>query len=316
MDQVTKYLVLSELTYTFDGTPGTGNRVGLFFSQAPAIGLRRVPLPRKAGDHRLRELPAAALRRESGAAFGLFRGLPEGARGPLFHLVSIGAVLLITFYFSKLSGTKKEELWALWGLPLVLGGAIGNYLDRLARGFVIDFLEAHWFDKVGWTWPSFNVADMAICVGGRDVGRRLVRSEGKEELQGLKEPPCCPSSTSSCSTPISRGRCSTSSPSDWWSTRRAAAGAERPARSIRRTGKFADPSADERRRRAITFGLIGVALAGWACTTRCPRCRSSAAARAKGFRFTPTACWSARASSAPSPPPGGSRSASGRAKKA
>ena len=97
-----------------------------------------------------------------GAAFGLFRRLPPGARGPLFHLVSIGAVVLITVYYLRLGGTKQER-WALIGLPLVLGGAIGNWVDRLARGFVIDFIEAHWKDV--YTWPSFNVADSAIVVG-------------------------------------------------------------------------------------------------------------------------------------------------------
>ena len=76
--------------------------------------------------------------------------------------MSIGAVVLITLYYLRLAGTK-EERWALVGLPLVLGGAIGNWVDRLARGFVIDFIEAHWKDT--YTWPSFNVADSAIVVG-------------------------------------------------------------------------------------------------------------------------------------------------------
>ena len=112
-----------------------------------------------------------------GAAFGLFRTLPPGVRGPLFHVVSIGAVVLIAFYFPRLTGDPKEK-WALYGLPFILSGAVGNYIDRLARGFVIDFLEAHWFDKAAW--PSFNVADTAICIG---VGMLLldgfVRKEKK-----------------------------------------------------------------------------------------------------------------------------------------
>jgi signal peptidase II len=60
----------------------------------------------------------------------------------------------------------------------VLGGALGNYVDRIARGFVIDFLEAHWFDKAAW--PSFNIADAAICVGvGMLVVDAFVRREEK-----------------------------------------------------------------------------------------------------------------------------------------
>ena len=181
MDQVTKYIVIEDLTYTFDETPGAGGRLGLFFSQAPAIGYDGYHYRSKQAVTVSENFLRLRYAENPGAAFGLFRQLPEGARGPLFHLVSIGAVVLISFYFSKLSGTKKEERWALWGLPLVLGGAIGNYLDRLARGFVIDFLEAHWFDKVGWTWPSFNVADMAICVGvGMLVVDSFVRKEKKK----------------------------------------------------------------------------------------------------------------------------------------
>jgi len=112
-----------------------------------------------------------------GAAFGLFRNLPENLRGPLFHVVSLGAVILIAFYFSKLTGAKNEK-WAKWGLPLVLGGAIGNYMDRLARGFVIDFLEAHWFEKA--YWPAFNVADSAICIG---VGLLVIDSFVRKEVK-------------------------------------------------------------------------------------------------------------------------------------
>ena len=117
-----------------------------------------------------------------GAAWGLFRTLPEAVRGPLFHIVSLAAVILITYYFAQLTGTDPKERWALYGLPLVLGGALGNYVDRIARGFVIDFLEAHWFDKAAW--PSFNVADAAICVGvGMLMVDAFVRREEKVSSQ-------------------------------------------------------------------------------------------------------------------------------------
>jgi signal peptidase II len=85
-------------------------------------------------------------------------------------------VILIGYYFSKLSGKDPAEKWAQWGLSLVLGGALGNYIDRLARGFVVDFIQAHWKDQA--YWPSFNVADMAICVGvGMLILDAFVRKE-------------------------------------------------------------------------------------------------------------------------------------------
>jgi signal peptidase II len=55
----------------------------------------------------------------------------------------------------------KERLVAL-GIGLVVGGAVGNVLDRLWHGAVVDFLDFH---VGGWHWPAFNVADAAICVG-------------------------------------------------------------------------------------------------------------------------------------------------------
>ncbi len=175
-DQVTKYIVLRELTTALDGRDAP---VSVFLGSAPEAGFD--------GNHfRPKQqvvLSASFLRlryaENPGAAFGLFRGLPEHLRGPLFHLVSIGAVVLIGFYFSKLTGAANER-WAKWGLPLVLGGAVGNYIDRLARGFVIDFLEAHWYEQA--YWPAFNVADSAICVGvGLLVVDSFVRKENKEK---------------------------------------------------------------------------------------------------------------------------------------
>lgn len=167
LDQWSKFVVLEQLTTALDGG---GNRLAAFYGSAPATGydgyhFRPKDMVVLSDDYfRLRYAE------NPGAAFGLFRTLPENLRGPLFHLVSIGAVILVGYYFSQLRG-QKNEAWAKWGLPLVLGGALGNYVDRLARGFVIDFIEAHWLEKA--YWPAFNVADTAIVVG---VGLLLVDS--------------------------------------------------------------------------------------------------------------------------------------------
>lgn len=159
LDQTTKFLTLERLSGAFDGADG---KVGVFFGAAPEAGYDSYHFRPKEAVTVSESFFRLRYAENPGAAFGLFRNLPENLRGPLFHLVSIGAVVLIGFYFSKLTGSK-EERWAKWGLPLVLGGAIGNYIDRLARGFVIDFLEAHWFEKA--YWPAFNIADSAIVVG-------------------------------------------------------------------------------------------------------------------------------------------------------
>jgi signal peptidase II len=173
-DQWTKFVTLEQLTTAFDGA---SSKVGVFVGAAPERGFDgyhyRPKEPVVVSDSFFRFRYAE----NPGAAFGLFRNVPDHLRGPLFHLVSLGAVMLILYYWRQLTGAKVER-WAKWGLPLVFGGAIGNYLDRLARGFVIDFLEAHWFEKA--YWPAFNVADSAIVVGvGLLVVDSFVRKETK-----------------------------------------------------------------------------------------------------------------------------------------
>lgn len=178
LDQWAKYQVTAALTTRFEGRDGFADRLAALYGKAPPEGLdgnhfrprRSITLSDDFFRLRYAENP--------GAAWGLFRTLPESTRGPLFHLVSLGAVALITYYFTRLTGERAER-WALWGLPLVMGGAIGNYLDRLARGFVIDYLEAHWMDRAAW--PSFNVADTAICVG---VGMLVVDAFVRRERKG------------------------------------------------------------------------------------------------------------------------------------
>lgn len=178
LDQWTKYAIVGALTTRFDGRESTGERLKAMYGEPPPPGLDG----RHFRPKRSIEVSEAFLRlryeENPGAAWGLFRDLPPHVRGPLFHVVSLGAVLLIGFYFSKLSGKDPAEKWARWGLALVLGGALGNYIDRIARGFVVDFLQAHWKDQA--YWPSFNVADIAICVGvGLLILDAFVRKEEK-----------------------------------------------------------------------------------------------------------------------------------------
>jgi signal peptidase II len=89
--------------------------------------------------------------RNTGAAFGLFAGL-----GNLFFIaVSFAAVAFIGYL--ALAGTEGR-----FALSLIFGGAVGNLIDRLALGYVRDFVDVH----VGtYHWPAFNVADSALTVG-------------------------------------------------------------------------------------------------------------------------------------------------------
>jgi signal peptidase II len=187
LDQWTKYVVVRELTSRFDGFDTTSERLSAMYSEPPtagADGLHFTPKRYITVSDRYLRLRYAE---NPGAAWGMFRTLAPKYRGPLFHVVSIGAVILITFYFSKLTGRDPKERWALYGLPLVLGGALGNYIDRIARGFVVDFIEAHWMDS--YAWPSFNIADSAICIGvGMLVVDAFVRKEERPEEKSKEEP--------------------------------------------------------------------------------------------------------------------------------
>lgn len=113
------------------------------------------------------------LAKNRGGAWGLLQSTSENVRRPFFLLVSVAAIAFIMTLYRRLQ-PKQRAL--KWGLPLVLGGALGNVFDRIRYGHVIDFIDFHILTPGGWParvfggvgehhWPTFNVADVAICVG-------------------------------------------------------------------------------------------------------------------------------------------------------
>lgn len=117
------------------------------------------------------------LAKNKGGAWGLLQGQSENVRRPFFLLVSVAAIAFIVTLYRRLQ-PKQHAL--KWGLPLVLGGALGNVFDRIRYGYVIDFIDyrSDWIKKLNELiqkkypghivtdhWPTFNVADVAICVG-------------------------------------------------------------------------------------------------------------------------------------------------------
>jgi signal peptidase II len=97
--------------------------------------------------------------RNPGAAFGLLARQHPDFRRLFFPVVTGVAVLVLLFYFSRI---PSQRFLTLWGVGLIVGGAVGNGLDRLWLGQVIDFLDFYWQT---YHWPAFNVADSAICIG-------------------------------------------------------------------------------------------------------------------------------------------------------
>ena len=92
-----------------------------------------------------------------GAAFS-FLAAESGWQRYLFTGISVAASLFLLYLLKK---HAAQRLFS-WGVSLILGGAIGNLIDRILYGQVIDFLDFH---VKTWHWPAFNVADSAICIG-------------------------------------------------------------------------------------------------------------------------------------------------------
>ena len=94
-----------------------------------------------------------------GAAFGLWSNLPNGWREVVLGVTICIALLVVSFFLTRSYYQNSASQVALAG---ILGGAIGNVIDRLRFGGVVDFLDVY---HQTYHWPAFNVADSAICVG-------------------------------------------------------------------------------------------------------------------------------------------------------
>jgi signal peptidase II len=97
--------------------------------------------------------------RNTGGAFGIFGGEGGGVGSLFFVVVSVVAIGSILILLIRL---KEDEMIISLSLSFILSGAVGNLIDRLWHGEVVDFLD---FYVSSYHWPAFNIADSAICVG-------------------------------------------------------------------------------------------------------------------------------------------------------
>ena len=112
--------------------------------------------------------------RNTGAAFGIFAGSHEAFRLPFLILVS---VLALGFVVVMLKRLRDEETGLITALSLIIGGAIGNLIDRVLYGEVIDFLDFYWSN---YHWPAFNVADSCITIGVLITLFYLIKAKGED----------------------------------------------------------------------------------------------------------------------------------------
>lgn len=119
--------------------------------------------------------------RNTGAAFGFLATANPNFRVPFFLVVPIVAMVVLGFLYRDL---PQDAKWRSMALGLVSGGAIGNLIDRVRLGYVVDFLDFHY--HTAYYFPAFNIADTAICFG---VGILLLSTMlSKKEVTDAPDP--------------------------------------------------------------------------------------------------------------------------------
>ena len=109
--------------------------------------------------------------RNTGVAFGIFSSVSSPAKSVLLSAFTALAAALVTVYAVR---TPVRNRLLQLALGFILGGALGNLYDRLAYGYVVDFLE---FYVGNYHWPSFNIADSAISIGVVLLSIEVIRNE-------------------------------------------------------------------------------------------------------------------------------------------
>ncbi len=118
------------------------------------------------------------LMHNTGAAFS-FLADQGGWQRWFFAVLALGVSLALTVWLSRL---KAHETWLALALSLVLGGAIGNLIDRVYYGYVIDFIDVYYNTS---HWPAFNIADAAISIGAVMLIIDTFRSKEKSGSKGV-----------------------------------------------------------------------------------------------------------------------------------
>jgi signal peptidase II len=109
--------------------------------------------------------------RNTGVAFGILSSISSPVKSGLLSLFTAFAAIVVIVYSLRSPAHNRLLQTAL---ALILGGAIGNLSDRLAYGYVVDFLE---FYFRAYHWPSFNIADSAITIGVALLALEIIRNE-------------------------------------------------------------------------------------------------------------------------------------------
>ena len=157
-DQATKFLAVDRLTTAFEraGARSTGEKLSAFWTLRHLEPLAKEPYVVYRPFWRMSYVE------NPNAAFGLGSFLAPGPRYALFLAFAAVALGAIVWFYRKLE--PRQWLHQIT-LALVFTGAAGNVVDRLARRYVIDFIEWYWWNRPDLRWPTFNLADSYLSVG-------------------------------------------------------------------------------------------------------------------------------------------------------
>lgn len=120
----------------------------------------------------------------TGIAFSLFGNGTQITRWALLTTACLAAIGVVVYSLR----TSLKERWLLLALAMILGGIVGNALDRVIHGAVIDFLHVYWRE---YHWPIFNVADSFICIGAGLLALDVLLSSHRIESPS-SQPASCP----------------------------------------------------------------------------------------------------------------------------
>ena len=114
--------------------------------------------------------------RNRGVAFSLLADSKFEMKWILAGISTLAAVG-VGYYLVRTANNKRLS----FSLALLLAGIVGNLIDRVRLGEVVDFIDFHWYEK--YTWPTFNIADAAICVGAALLAIEMMREEKLSHVQ-------------------------------------------------------------------------------------------------------------------------------------
>ncbi|HWV08359.1 signal peptidase II [Pseudomonas sp.] len=112
----------------------------------------------------------------TGAAFSFLAGA-SGWQRWFFAAIAVVVSVVLVIWLKRL---KSDETWLAVALALVLGGALGNLVDRVVFGHVVDFILVHWQNR--WYFPAFNIADTAISLGAILLALDMFKSKKSGEV--------------------------------------------------------------------------------------------------------------------------------------